>query len=112
MKFGLVRPCEKCPFRTDCSAGWLDHRIMSLATDIFEGNKSFTCHETLNKAHKSHKNSHHCAGALIMIEKLKIPNSVIQIAERFKLYNPRNLDLNAPVFKTIGELIDHHKNYE
>jgi len=115
MKFDLVRPCKNCPFRTDCLKGWLSHRILTLSAEIFEQNKTFTCHETLKydtngRARKSKDKNQHCAGALILIEKTKTANSMVQIAERLGLYNPGNLDMESPIFKSIGDFIDHHRN--
>jgi hypothetical protein len=46
----------------------------------------------------------HCAGALILLEKLERPSQMMRIAERLRMYDARRLDMDAPVFDTFDEM--------
>lgn len=101
--FRLRRPCALCPFRTDVIPYLTRARVESL--DVALEQKTFTCHETLvrdGEGELAHaKDSAHCAGALILLEKLKRPSQAMRIAERFKLYDRTKLDMGAPVYASF-----------
>lgn len=114
MKFDLNKPCPKCPFRVDCLKGWLgEERAEEIIESIITQQKTFSCHNT-NKLDDETgeiietKNSQHCAGALIFLEKLENPNQLTRIAERLGLYNKSEMDMNSPVFNNKSDFIKHH----
>lgn len=47
----------------------------------------------------------HCAGALILLEKLDRPSQMMRISERIGMYDRRKLDMDAPVFDTFRKMI-------
>lgn len=114
MNYDMTKPCEKCPFRTDCPKGWLGaSRAAEIAAGITTAQQSFPCHKTIefdddgeNKL--GNKSEQHCAGALILLEKLEQPNQMMRICERLGLYDRTKLDMEQPVFDTVREFIKHH----
>lgn len=50
------------------------------------------------------ENSKHCAGALILLEKLEQPSQMMRICERLSLYDRRKLDMDADVFDDFDEM--------
>lgn len=115
MDFDLVKPCPRCPFRTDCLEGWLGRaRAQEIVESITLEQASFPCHETTN--HDDDEGDYvpggsekHCAGALIMLEKSGIgPGQLARIAERLGQGKQVQLDLNAPVFHHTEDFVDHH----
>jgi hypothetical protein len=105
--FGLVRPCNHCPFRSDRIFGL--RRAPEIARSIFNQDHTFACHETVNHdtlgRPRRTRRSHHCAGALILHEKLGRPNWRIRFAHHLGLYDPARLDMTAPIFDTADEFI-------
>lgn len=119
MKFTLVRPCPKCPFRKDCQPGWLGRsRAAGIAAAILREDLTFACHETTTHAEDDYGEEEytptgeeqHCAGAILLVEKEEAPNQMLQIAERFDLRDPATLDPAAAelVFDSEADFIDHH----
>ena len=105
MKYTLPRPCKNCPFRSDIKGYLTKARVRQIIDGITRQQSTFSCHktnefetgddgwtETVETA-----NSHHCAGALIFLERLDQPNQMMRIAERIGLYNRRKLDMDSPV---------------
>jgi hypothetical protein len=115
MDFDLKRPCQHCPFRTDCLKGWLGReRAREIADSILRG-EPFPCHETTVEGedgeHISSSWEQHCAGSMILLEGLGkngMPNQLMHIAERLGLYDRHALDMAAPVFGSAEDFIDHH----
>jgi hypothetical protein len=108
MKFDLKKPCLKCPFKKDTLKGWLGkERSEGIINHLLEDDGHFTCHETI-KHGKQKINEQHCAGAMILLEKNNHPNQAMRIAERLRLYNRHELDMNANVFDTGKEFINRH----
>lgn len=85
------KPCKDCPFRLDCTPGWLGADRM---TEILNS-KSFTCHKT-NKTLQ-------CAGHMIIKGK---QNDFVKLAKRLNI--PLELTGHKLIFKTETELIKHH----
>ncbi|KQR22894.1 DUF6283 family protein [Deinococcus sp. Leaf326] len=105
MKYDLTQPCPDCPFRTDCREGWLGgDRAAEIAQAITQHQQTFTCHKTLPES----ANSQHCAGAMILLERLNRPNQMMRIMERFGGYDRARLRMDAPVFKSVAAFIRHH----
>lgn len=122
MNFDLIRPCAKCPFRTDCQEGWLGReRAREIFEAITDRDATFTCHETTVCVDDGDEDgdddggrmvdgpkAQHCAGAMILLEKLDQPNQMMRIGERVGFYDRTKLDMDAPVFEDGDEFEEHH----
>lgn len=114
----LVRPCAKCPFRTDVPFYLGAARRKEIA-DALSWGETFHCHETVHYDEQhwdygaedglghytASGDEQHCAGALIVLHKIKRPNQVMQIAQRLALWEPEKLDMDSPVFNDLEEFI-------
>jgi hypothetical protein len=105
MKYELKRPCPKCPCRTDIKPYLRPGRVAEL------GGGEFACHCTTAPSADGEemvetKDSQHCAGMLIMLEKMEQPHQMMRICERIGLYDPSQLDMDAPVYDSLDELVE------
>ena len=95
MKFTRTKPCADCPFlRTHATIYGAD-RLHEFADTYV-----FPCHKTaelVEGKYMATKNSVACAGMLIYLEKRHAPNQMMQVAERFGLYDKSLLDMNSTV---------------
>lgn len=116
MRFDLVRPCAECPFRNDRPGYLRKSRAAGLYRAIAVDDQTFTCHKTLdydkcdddgNPGRRDDKDDQHCAGALIMLEKIRATsgNQMLRIAQGLGIYDPAGLDLTAPVCSSREEFI-------
>lgn len=119
----LVRPCAHCPFRTDIPPFLRAARIYEIAAQLPNG--YFVCHETIDYDQEPEEGadgeepeaaltekSEHCAGALILLEKLEQPSQLMRIYERLNAYDATKLDMSAPVydsFEQMAEAQEPHK---
>lgn len=117
--FDLVRPCPKCPFRTDCLEGWLrKDRAIEIVESLTLHDQGFPCHETTNLDDDGDyvpggQREQHCAGALIMLENSgQGAGQLARIAERLGKFDPDKLDLEFPVFRSFDDFIIHHAGDE
>lgn len=110
MKFVITKPCQNCPFRRDCLPGWLGReRAREIARSLYENDETFPCHKTTGGDSKKPLHlTTHCAGALILHEKLGQPNWRIRFAQMLGLYKPANLEGQELVFDNEEEFINHH----
>jgi len=97
MKYGLTTPCDQCPFLETARHGFTLRRLYELI-----GDGSFHCHKTGTTDEDSGdfiptESSHHCAGALIFLEKRDKPHQMMRIAERLGMYDHTKLDMRASV---------------
>lgn len=104
MRFDLTTPCAQCPFRSDVRPYIKAERV----EEILIGNQSFACHKTLDKDHRIHANSQHCAGVLIILEREERPHQMMRIAERLGFYDLTKLRMSAPVYASISDAITAH----
>lgn len=112
MKYNLTHPCPKCPFRNDIKPFITPERADEIATADGE----FPCHKTTVAANDDEEdemmetpNSQHCAGFLIMREKMEQPSQMMRICERLGLYDRSKLDMTAPVYEDAGEMLEAHE---
>lgn len=113
MNFDLVRPCKDCPFRSDVRAYLSKRRVREIIDAITRQQGTFSCHKTNEFGEDENGNSRtietsktqHCAGALIMLERLERPNQMMRISERLGFYDRTKLDMDAPVFNSPKEMI-------
>lgn len=98
MRFDLKKPCKDCPFIVGSSTNrtLAEGRITEIVKDITEENATFSCHKTINYDERDMSTEQHCAGALIYAKKSGKPNTMLQIAERFGIYDPREINENYP----------------
>jgi hypothetical protein len=110
MNFKLRKPCKDCPFRTDIEPFLTSGRADEIFNAITEFQGTFACHKTTLDDDDGETyvgpDSEHCAGALILLEKLDQPNQMMRIAERIGMYDRRKLDMDAPVFDTGEDFIE------
>jgi len=116
MKFDLVRPCAQCPFRRDVAPFLTVGRVVELEDALVRQQQTFACHKTVDYDNESDEHDEdgepidfsddeqHCAGAMILLEKLDKPNQMMRIAERIGRYDREKLDMNAPVYSTFTEM--------
>ncbi len=115
MKFDLTQPCSECPFRTDCLQGWLGKSRAAEIADSIKNGSTFPCHKTTefdDEGESIGVGEQHCAGALILLDK-SVPNgtgssNILRIAMRLRIFDPDKLKIDAPVFATFEEFVDHH----
>ena len=97
MNFSLKTTCgQNCPFRTDCKSGWLgENRAQEIVDSITRDQQTFACHNTTefddDGDHVRTDGEQHCAGAMIMLEKINRPNQMMRIAERLGMYDHTKL---------------------
>ena len=119
MDYSLIRPCAKCPFRNDIPPFLREDRVWEIADSLV--NAEFPCHETVDYDDEQWYNDDeekggsffiptgdekHCAGALILLEKLEQPSQMMRICERFGSYDRNKLDMDSPVFDDFDEMAD------
>ena len=113
--YRLTKPCATCPFRTDVRPYLRPDRVDEMEADLERG--EFSCHKTVRYDSmredddgepdfrtRDRRGEAHCAGALILLEKLERPSQMMRIAERLRMYDARRLDMDAPVFDTFDEM--------
>lgn len=113
-KFTLKTPCKDCPFRTDIMFYLPASRVKEICESITLHQQSFLCHKTtkFNEDGETiqHKDEIHCAGALIMLEHMEMPNQMMRIAERCGYYDRTKLDMDAPVFESDNDMIAEYED--
>lgn len=113
MNFDLVAPCKDCPFRTDITFYLRTERVEEICDAITRQQYTFACHKTTHHdddgEHVPSKKEQHCAGALIMLEKMNRPNQMMRIAERLRYYDRHKLRMDAPVFADGDAMIEHYR---
>ena len=115
MNFTLTKPCTDCPFRNDKPFHLTVERAEEIAHGVTELDQTFACHKTTREGSEDDDGwsemettmkSQHCAGVLIMLEKMEQPNQMMRIAERIGMYDRTKLDMDAPVFNDTDEFIE------
>lgn len=112
MDFKLTRPCDQCPFTRTCLKGWLgETRAAQIAESITTRQESFPCHKTTEANDGEHvptPGEQHCAGTLILTERIGRPGQLQRIAGRMGLYDPAKLTGRDNVFATTADFVAHH----
>lgn len=94
MKYTKTKPCSDCPFLQGNEDAFTDRRLSEFASG------EFPCHKTADvtdEGFTASRDSLHCAGALIYLEKRDSPHQMMRIAERLGLYDRFTLDMTAPI---------------
>ena len=112
MKYELTAPCVQCPFRSDIRPFIAPER----ARQILTNNAEFACHKTLDYQRPDEdgdatetKNTQHCAGVLIILEKEQRPHQMMRICERLGMYDASKLKMDAPVYDSIADAVRAHR---
>jgi hypothetical protein len=106
MKYEKTTPCGLCPFRNDSGRLRVSaERLAGMASG------EFACHKTCELDdetgdYKPTKESQHCAGALIFLEKQNAPHQMMRISERLGFYDRSGLNMDAPVFGSLSEVTE------
>jgi hypothetical protein len=112
MKFDIKKPCQNCPFRLDQPVPLRAGRAREIGNMLTHDDMSwFPCHETTGvKKHRRVKreNQSHCAGAMIMLWRMRMPNVAMRLALAFGKISVQNLDCTIPVASSCDEFINHH----
>lgn len=114
MDYTMTKPCPKCPFRNDIRAYLTPERVDEIDDSLVNG--EFPCHQTMDydaeegEPQETSK-TRHCAGALILLEKLERPSQMMRICERIRLYDASKLDMSSPVFEDFDEMRDAQPEY-
>jgi hypothetical protein len=100
----MTAPCPKCPFRTDVRPYLRRDRAQEIVDGLVRQQGSFACHLTTHHDdegdYQRTDQEQHCAGALIMLERMGKPNKMMRWMERLGAYDRRKLKMDAPVFAT------------
>jgi hypothetical protein len=115
MNFDMKTPCNNCPFRHDVPGFLRQARAEEIAESLLN-DQTFPCHKTTKDAEDEDGESYryadgtsqHCAGAMIMLMNMGMPNQMMRIAMRLGGFNPDELDMCAPVFGEDWQFIEHH----
>jgi hypothetical protein len=109
MNFDLIRPCPKCPFRTDVTPYLRTDRVAEICDSMVNEDSTFACHKTTQFDDEGEcipsSKEQHCAGATIMLEKIEQPNQAMRIWERMGWYDRTKLDMSAPVYDSPEDMI-------
>lgn len=106
--YRLTSPCHNCPFRNDIRPYLRPERVDEIEACLDRG--EFPCHKTAAAAAEEDNDRpvpdrpSHCAGSLILLEKLNRASQMMRIAERVNLYDRTQLNMDAPVFDSFEEM--------
>lgn len=107
MKYDLRKPCDNCPFRNDIQPYIRPERVEEIV------GAAFACHKTTKHdddgEHIENDKEQHCAGSLILHEKMEQPHQMMRICERIGFYDRTKLDMDAPVYDSVEEMIEAHE---
>lgn len=115
-----LRPCARCPFRTDIEPFIRADRAREIANALCS-NSIFHCHETVDYNDEDEEGngqitdkSKWCTGALIVMEKEAIAdaNQMVRIYQRVGGLDMAALDLEAPVPDSLEAWIERHRKAE
>lgn len=120
MKYTMTAPCKSCPFRTDVPGFLTKTRIREIHATLLQQQQTFACHNTVDYSGDADSDedggsngnvtdeSQHCAGAMILLERLGRPNQMMRICERLGMYDRTKLKMDAPVFDSCAAMVAHH----
>lgn len=115
MNYDLTSPCGNCPFRSDKPFHLRRGRMVEILRTLIYGDSTFTCHKTSHGSGYDDDEpedpptqpEQQCAGALILLHRLGILrwNAQFRVAERFGPLNVDNLNMDAPVHKSLLQTV-------
>lgn len=111
MNYTKTSPCDNCPFRSDKPFALSRRRVEEIRDGLARGD--FPCHKTTVETDNEDEGgrvatdkSLHCAGALILLEKLEEPSQMMRVCERIGLYDRTKLNMKAPVYDDWDAMIE------
>jgi hypothetical protein len=107
MSYELTSPCDTCPFRRDVHPFIRPDRVLEIERGLERS--EFPCHKTVDHENRDESTEIHCAGALILLEKMQRPSQMMRISERLGLYDASKLDMDAPVYDDFNEMLAAHR---
>jgi hypothetical protein len=95
----MTTPCAACPFLKKHKHTYTMRRLVEFASGEFHCHKTGTTGDDGDGGENfvATRDSLHCAGALIFLEKRDSPHQMMRISERLGLYDRSKLDMTAPV---------------
>lgn len=111
----MTTPCSNCPFRNDIKPYLYKERIAEILNSLNRG--QFPCHKTVSQEDEDPYDDEcqqtqmvddeeiHCAGALILLEKMERPSQMMRILERVGLYDRTKLKMDSPVYDSFGQML-------
>jgi hypothetical protein len=107
--YRLTSPCSHCPFRNDIPPFLTRSRVREIQRSLERS--EFPCHGTVTyddegEPVRARGEEAHCAGALILKEKLGESSQMMRIAERLGMYDPSKLKMDAPVYDSFEEMAE------
>lgn len=130
MRFKLRKPCKDCPFRNDIRPFIHPERAAEIARGVLEEDLTFTCHKTISGENTDEDEYAYeedptaevsyvpgpqdqmCAGALVLIQKTGSSNQMVQLAERFGMWDPSKLDMDSPVYESARDMVEAHERQD
>jgi hypothetical protein len=117
--YKLTKPCATCPFRKDIRPFVRPDRVTEIEKTLVHS--EFHCHNTIDYSNHDvddegdgpfdhGPDATHCAGALILLEKLERPSQMMRIAERLGMYDSSKLDMTAPIYDSFKEMFEAAEN--
>jgi hypothetical protein len=104
--YAMTTPCAHCPFRNDIKPYLTRSRVREIERSLVLA--EFPCHKstTFDDEGEATRTGDeiHCAGALILLEKLERPSQMMRISERLGMYDRRKIDMGAPVFDSFANM--------
>lgn len=94
MRYNLAEPCNECPFLI--GSGFTFKRLHEHASGEFACHKACEIDDDGTFVARNEKTPH-CAGALIFLEKQKMPHQMMRICERLGFYDRSKLNMEARV---------------
>lgn len=114
--FRLMKPCAKCPFRSDIRPYLTVGRVEEIQESLVDRDETFPCHNTVNydtdvfneegEEIPSTVGSQHCAGAAILLMKEGRPNQMMRIAMRLGMLDTSKLAMGAPIYDSFEDMIE------
>jgi len=114
VRFGLVRPCDNCPFLKDGGIRLHPHRAREIAqSQVDHQGGSFPCHKTTVETADSDGDlvegpgTQYCGGALAFAVKLDRYNQLQRIAISLHLFDPKDITRATQdlVFDSVYQMI-------
>lgn len=122
--YSMTKPCPGCPFTTGPDAvHFLGRRRAEEIRDALLNGQTFSCHKTTGGSWVEDEDGHecyvpsrdeeHCAGAMILLERIERPNQMMRIAERIGLYDMTKLDMDYPtMMEDFDEFVEVQSRHE
>jgi hypothetical protein len=109
MKYEMTSPCATCPFRRN-NVGFLTEKGAQRIADDLLNNRPFSCHHMDRTPDVVEPQ--HCAGALIVLEKMRRPHLAMILGASLGLYDRTKLEIGHPyVFHNMKQFIYHHAHH-